>query len=544
MKTKENIINILGILLCIIVFIIIPLKVLSPVDFQNADNYHEDLTAFSQNVVNNWLIDGITNDKFIMYCDFASVEFENNNNRCIYLSYPPGSLIPLYSIAKVNGQKEISISFIKYFIQFEYYISILLLGILFYLCLKYIELQSRLAIIFLPVLFSSLWAFLPYNAYYMNNVYFTDQAVILLSISFFLVEIALYNKQLKRREFFLQILSCVILFTGILTDYYFYCIAFVAVCIRIMNNFREHQGKSLFFKLLSNTWFLMVSVVFASALFLIQLLNVPKGLELLAVTFFVRSGNGAEWGGIEVLARHLGNGCTILFIPVLISVTFFCLIFPLIRKNYSEQKQVIINGLSLIVLSPVLHTLILRQHSIIHEFSMLKYNLVFVYIIFILTCWLYINYINPRSDRSKKYSKIFLKLIICLIIILIMAFQVYNQSFYKIRTKTVDHFVAKFIKENTNYYDVVYSPDYEINWNPPQNLAISKKRIYRIASLWEIPVQNLPDHAVINILISKKTYVDQKWNTLRQAVIYSTGLDNFYLFKFSKNAFQSLMQSK
>jgi hypothetical protein len=184
MKTSNHIINISGILVCIIIFTIIPLKILFPVDFQNADNYQEDLTAFSQNMVNSWLTDGIANDQFNTYCDFASVEFENNNDRCIYLSYPPGSFVPLYLIAKATGQKEVSIGFIKYFVQIEFYISMLLLGILFYLCLQYINVASRFLIIFLPVLFSSLWAFLPYNVYYMNNVYFTDQAVILYLLRF------------------------------------------------------------------------------------------------------------------------------------------------------------------------------------------------------------------------------------------------------------------------------------------------------------------------------------------------------------------------
>jgi hypothetical protein len=68
-----------------------------------------------------------------------------------------------------------------------------------------------------------------------------------------------------------------------------------------------------------------------------------------------------------------------------------------------------------------------------------------------------------------------------------------------------DHSIARFIRAHTNYYDVVYSPDYEIPWDPPQDLAISRKRVYKVLSPHEIPVDRLPEHAVINVLISSET---------------------------------------
>jgi hypothetical protein len=541
MKSKEHITHLLAILICIIIFAILPLKYTVPVNLQNADNTHEELTAFSLNVVNNWLIDGIINDKFVMYTEYASVEFENNNNRNVYLSYPPGALIPLYLTAKVSGKNEISIGFIKRFVQFEYYLSIILLSLLFYICLRLIEVKSRWLILSLPVMFSSLWAVLPYNVYYMNNVYFTDQAVILLSIIFFLIEIAFYGKQFKNNETLLNILSCIVLFAGLLTDYYFFCIASVAVFLRLLNNFRDHQKESLFVKLLHNTWPLILTTVMASALFVIQLISVPDGLKLLALTFSERSSSGTEWGGMAILARHLGNGFTVLFIPVLILVTIFCLIFPFIRKKYSEKKQNIINWLTLIVLSSVLHTIILREHSIIHEFSMLKYNLVFVFTMFTLTCWLYINYFNSCEDRKRRLWKILFHCSIGLVIILILTLQIYNRNFYSIRMSTADHSIARFIRANTNYYDVVYSPDYEINWNPPQDLAISKKRVYKISSLEEIPHNNLPVTAVINILISRDSLGNGNWNKLMRQKNYLTKSDHLYFFKIPGKSFQSVV---
>ncbi|HNY49925.1 MAG TPA: hypothetical protein PLV50_10370 [Smithella sp.] len=542
MKNKDHIRNLLAILVCIIIFVIIPVKYTLPINLQNADNYHEELTAFSLNVVNNWLIDGIFSDQFIMYPDYASVEFENNSNRNMYLSYPPGALIPLYLTAKVSGKSEISIELIKHFVQLEYFLSVFVLSLLFYICLNTIEVTSGFLKIFLPVLFAALWAYLPYNIYYMNNVYFADQAVIFLSILFFLIEMALYAKELKKYKVLLQISSGMVMFTGILTDYYFFCIAFVAVFFRILRNFSKHSKKSFIFKLFHNNGTLMVSIFTASSLFLIQLLSVPNGFKLLELTFSVRSGPGDEWGGLDILMRHFGNGFTVLFIPLLIGVVVFCLIFPWIRKNDNEKKIFVVRGLSLIVFSAVLHTILLREHSIVHEFSMLKYNLVFVFIIFTLTCWLYLNYMSSGTDRKKKYWKFLCNLIIGLVIVLILVLQIYDRNFYGARKNTADHSIARFIKANTNYYDVIYSPDYEINWNPPQDLAISKKRVYKVSSPQEILYNNLPDKAVINILLTRDSLKREDWNKIIKQKSYFSEAGELYLFKIPKNSFSSALQ--
>jgi len=70
----------------------------------NLDHYDGDnqwLTASTIKFVNNWLQDGIINDKFIMYEDFKSIEFENDS-REIYNSYPPGCIIPVFIFAKIT----------------------------------------------------------------------------------------------------------------------------------------------------------------------------------------------------------------------------------------------------------------------------------------------------------------------------------------------------------------------------------------------------------------------------------------------------------
>jgi PP-loop superfamily ATP-utilizing enzyme len=132
------------------------------------------------------------------------------------------------------------------------------------------------------------------------------------------------------------------------------------------------------------------------------------------------------------------------------------------------------------------------------------------------------------------------------------SFKSYNQMFYNHRVLynklefARDHSIAEFIRKNTNYYDAVYSPDYEIVCEPMsiQDLAISRKKIYKILSLDEIPIKDLPNCAVINILISENSIESRKWDKLHKAKIFSRELENFYLFKFSKESFQSLISLK
>ena len=544
-QKNKSLICILTILISLTIVAIIPLKYALPaVDLQNFDDAGQWPTASALKFVNNWLTDGIINDNFIMYEDFASVEFEKNL-RNTYVSYPSGSIIPLFLAAKLTGRKEVSISFIKHFVQLEYYLSILFLGLLLYTCLKLLDVSSLLLRIGLPIILSYLWAFLPYNFYYMKNVYFSDQAVILLSIIFFLIEIILYKRQLNKWNLPLQILSNVILFLGILTDWYFCFIAFAAFCLRVITAFQEYPTKPILFILFSKTWTLVISVVTAIGLFIIQIVSIPGGVYTLGRAFFYRTSSGAEYGGIETLIYRFKMGFSWVSIPLLIFTVVFCIVFLFKYKNYSRKLQMIFSWLSLIVLSAILHTITFRNHTIVHEFSMLKYNFVFVFVIFTFICWIYIKNKNKIFLFDENSSGIIIIFTGCLLLSFFSLLKTYDQMLYKARSREIiDHSIAKFIRGNTNYYDIVYSPDYEINPNPPQELAISKKRVYKILTVNEIPYRSLPHTAIINILISKKTIEDNNWSKLQTKNISYIESDSCFLFKFSLESFQLMIDTK
>ena len=133
----------------------------------------------------------------------------------------------------------------------------------------------------------------------------------------------------------------------------------------------------------------------------------------------------------------------------------------------------------------------------------------------------------------------------CLLVYLYVSLKDYDESFYNIRIYTIDHSIAEFVRKNTGYYDVVYSPDYEIDCNPASSreLLISRKRIYFVSKLDEIPLANLPGYAVVNLLISEETIRKRSWEKLLTQNSVTKKFANIYLFKFSKESFQALMNT-
>ena len=71
---------------------------------------------------------------------------------------------------------------------------------------------------------------------------------------------------------------------------------------------------------------------------------------------------------------------------------------------------------------------------------------------------------------------------------------------------------------------------------------MTKKRIYKVLSLDDIPIENLPNDAIINVLISKESIKMNDWTKLQKKSSFSEEFENNYLFKFSHKSFQSIIE--
>jgi len=82
--------------------------------------------------------------------------------------------------------------------------------------------------------------------------------------------------------------------------------------------------------------------------------------------------------------------------------------------------------------------------------------------------------------------------------------------------------VGDFIKNNTGYNDIVFSPYYEIPTMPAQSLAYSQKLIYRANSIFDIydKVRDLKEDFFINIFLLEKNINDTTGNGNRYVLAF------------------------
>lgn len=531
---KIHILNISIIFIILSIIVIIPLQLFPKIK----DTYPHWLTSSTVKFTNNWLKDGVINDKFIMWEDFKSVEI--TNNRIFYVSYPPGTIVPVYTAAKLLNKKEIDFNFVKKVLKLEYFTLIFLIAFIFYSCLEMLGVKDQLYQITIPVFLASLWSFLPFNYYHMRNVFFSDQLVILYATIFFLLEFYFYYEKNKWQPV-INLLTIVTVFMGCMTDYYFYTIIFVAFCIRVMNVSYEQPKKNIFYKIFSQTWQLILPFALSVLLFVIQL-NITNGYSTLYAKFLERTISktpSITEGFLPIITSSL-NKVFPYFSIILLLAVILCIAYILSQhsKFSNNSTDILIKWETLIIFSAILHTLICKNHSMVHEFSMMKYNFVLVSILFGIFAYLYLNFSFLTKAKNKKilwYTIAFLITISANYMLILRDNEFYKErihqgnscakfvlsdtSFYDAVYDNGKYSCAKFIKSNANFYDAVYSPDYEIPTLPPQALSISEKRVYHISKISDISINNLPKNTVINILLSKNTSQAKEWKDIKKIAI-------------------------
>jgi len=70
-----------------------------------SDTHHQWLSGSTLKFVNNWFEEGPVSLKFGMIENPNSIEFPTLLSRGPYPSYPPGTIIPVYVLAKIMGRE-------------------------------------------------------------------------------------------------------------------------------------------------------------------------------------------------------------------------------------------------------------------------------------------------------------------------------------------------------------------------------------------------------------------------------------------------------
>lgn len=560
----KHLLNITLIFVILTIIAIVPLQIFPKVQ----DNSPHWLTSSTVKFTNNWLKDGVIKDKFIMLEDPNSIETQKN--RAFYVSYPPGTILPIYFAAKICKKTQIDFNFVKQILKLEYFLLIYLIGFLFYFCLVILKIKNQLYQICIPIFLASIWSFLPFNYYHMRNAFFSDQLVIFYAIIFFFLEFLIYSSKNNKPNCILQTFSIITVFLGCLTDYYFYTIIFVAFCIRIMNTFQERPEKNIFYKIFSQTWQLILPFILSVLIFVYQL-NTTNGYSALFSKFIERTSSTSLISNEKFFPAIINNLNQVFpyFFIILVTASILCLIY-LLKKRFKLKNtsiDLLMKWEILVIFSALIHTLICKNHSIVHEFSMIKYNFVFVFILFGVFAYLYPKFTplpNTKEENTKEkisyYIFAFLIMLTTNNLLIISSNNFYkiriaqnnsgakfvlsNPIFYDAVYDNAHYDCAKFVAANTNFNDVVYSPDYEIPTLPPQALSISKKRVYHINKINDIPISDLPQASIINILLNSKTAKTKEWKNISK--VASTKIlsennihsDKFIIYKIPYKKFK------
>ena len=477
-----------------------------------SSRHHQWLSGSTLKFSKIWYREGPLNLRFGMIENPESIEFPTLLSREPYPSYPPGSVLPIYLISKLRGHEPTASLLMGYNLSNHFLIAFFLsLTIFFFLLqLKFSYLTCFLLSI-VPILLELL---LPAPLYWHQNVFFADQAVILPFVLFILLEVIRGNIKNRKMSGIINILQGLLLFYGTLTDWLF---VFVALAVYIKRIFNSEIRKDMysFTKISVKYWF---PSILALSLFIVQLYSLGISPQAMINKLLYRTGLGA--GGEKYIANffgrfwegHITNGYGAVAIVLLWGSLFLFILFFVYtgfqhfrKKQINKKVKKTLSLIGILLIPCFMQIYFLKSHSWVHDFSTLKFSIPLAAIPFVLTPILIFSFLEG-SERSYSHHKRHIVLPI-IIVCIIMSVGIYLKnehprfkSFFPEPNKSYRE-IGEFISTNTQYKDIVFSPNFEIPINPPQQLSYSMKRVYEVNSIFDIynKVKSINKEFEINI---------------------------------------------
>jgi hypothetical protein len=242
---------------------------------------HQYLTGSTVKFSKNWYYEGPLKLKFSMLENPKSVEFNTLQSRDPYTSYPPGTIIPIYIISEIKGIEPTPQLVMEYNLLNHFLIAFLLSLIVFFTFLQ-LKLDIICAFIFstTSIIIELL---LPGTLYWHQNVFFSDQAVILPFVSFIFLEIFRSSYLDNKRIIMLITISqAIIMFYGALTDWLFLLVALVVYTKRILD--KEIILNNIY-KYLKESFKYWIPAILAIFLFITQIFYLGTVKETISKAF-------------------------------------------------------------------------------------------------------------------------------------------------------------------------------------------------------------------------------------------------------------------
>lgn len=516
-------------------------------------NDHQILTAETLKFTQNWYREGPVTLKFAMLENPKSIEFPTLASRNPYTSYLPGAIIPIYIISKLQGNEPTPSLIMKYNLINHFLIAFFLSLIIFFF-LRQIKIDYINSFLFstLPIFLELL---LPAPLYWHQNVFFSDQAVILPFVLFIFLEVirsAATDKKLK----VINIFQYFIMFYGVLTDWFFVFVVFTVYIKRIFEG-EMFKGSILTFLKKSFTyWAIPLIVVLLYIIQLFSLGTVRQTIDKL----FLRSGTSADGINytdifynrvLEFMYSGYGEIITLaLFVSMLIILIYFVTFFILrIRVDKNIKKITAIIGILLVPC--LIQLLIFKNHTIMHEFSVLKLSIPLTTIPLVLVpIFLFFIFMGPYDDKKyilrfkdhcMKFNYIlFMVFLIAAALTSISILSEHNnyQKFFSTSSNNYEE-LGNSIQKNTQYNDIVFSPYLEIvgysQYGCSQiELAYSMKEVYRMSSLNDIKEKIKDINGSYRVIV---LFIGSEWkNKPANATLIQDG--NYYYYIIDPKSLQ------
>ncbi len=466
--------------------------------------------------VNNWVNEGAFKLRFVMIWFPKSIEFEVPDfkqslfDRQIYFSYPSGSMLLPWIMgelknAPINMNNITAMSLLNHLI-----IALVLSQFIYWLSSIKQKVIPPLAGYILAVSGGIIALFSPTALYFLQNVWFADQAIILPSILMMIAEVKRFYYSNKSKKAFLvqndelgksygkqariwTIVLMGLIFLGAITDWYTFIIIAIIWIVRLI---LEPKTKSI----IKNTVILGIPSLVGLGLFFWQQVIYLGNLKGVLGTgrgrsFFSKDPHCLKLSKNYFWDHHMISNYTKYGTYILIILLVLCLLIVLIKvlKHKTKKAELSISDKTinyitlLLVTAPMIRISVLKCHSMIHDFVTLIFLSSFVILPIIFIIQVLSLFQNTSLNNKKNDFIIFLS-----IIFLIFSIGYARLSYKKYYPKLLPWDdgkaaqIAKFVKQNTAYNDVVFSFDYEIGFNPPGPLSVSNKQVKLVNSKAEI----------------------------------------------------------
>ena len=468
--------NILAGLYFILVFILFmySVQLRLPLNNKNIEYTNNWSTLSTTKFAKNWYREGAWKLRFTMFEEPRSVEFPREQDRKVYMSYPPGAVIPVHLYALLKGAELNPLDVQRINLLLQGFISIIL-GLYVYWLLEWLALPLRWLA---AAVSSSIYILSPLGLTWHFLGYFSDQAVLFYYALVLLLEVLRDRKNYPVTE----VLQSVIIFGGVFTDWLMIFVCGILFVKRLA--LRSHK------KPWEDFVQIFLPAVLALGLFGLQL-TYRHQWGTLFERFVERTGISTQQSTHRPMKEYLNYfvgqfECLSILLGLLV-VGIGVLILR-VNKNISFKKEAELQGLHtlLIILPGLMHFLVFRQHSLAHEFSTLKFAIPLSLIPLVQAPVFLFKILNLENKRILSGSALMGVSLLITLIYLYRAPHHFLWVFHQNSRFQENVELPKWVAKNSQYNDVFISTFFNCPAEPTFCITHSMKRIWRVNRFQDI----------------------------------------------------------